>query len=117
MGLRYQLQVGSEDTNNDHAISTGAYGINEIGTFTKNQKIFNNLEEGNYSWRVRAIDYGLATSEWSNKDYFYIDVTPPTIDTIRANYVTNNQIILVVKFKEDFYLDLNRTNCTCYSSF
>ena len=108
MGLRYQLQVGSEDKNNDHAISTGAYGISEIGTFTKNQKIYNNLEEGNYSWRVRAIDYGLATSEWSNKDYFYIDVTPPTIDTIRANYVTNNQIILVVKFKEDFYLDLNK---------
>ena len=72
MGLRYQLQVGSEDTNNDHAISTGAYNISEIGTFTKNQKIINNLEEGSYSWRVRALDYGLATSNWSNKDYFYM---------------------------------------------
>ena len=40
-------------------------------------------------------------------DYFYIDVTAPTIDTIRANYVSDDQIILVVKFKEDFYLDLN----------
>ncbi|MFL3007180.1 MAG: FG-GAP-like repeat-containing protein [Candidatus Neomarinimicrobiota bacterium] len=108
MGLRYQLQVGSEDNNNNHAISTGAYGISEIGTFTKNQKILTNLGEGSYSWRVRAIDYGLATSNWSNKDYFYIDVTPPTIDTIRANYVTNNQIILVIKFKEDFYLNLNK---------
>ena len=108
LGIRYQIQVGSEDNNNEHSISTGNYGIGEIGTFTNNQKVLKNLEEGNYSWRVRAIDYGLAASEWSNRDYFYIDVTAPTIDTIRANYVTNDQIILIVKFKEDFYLDINK---------
>ena len=107
LGLRYQLQIGSEDSDNEHAISTGVYGISEIGTFTKTDKLLKNLDEGNYSWRVRAIDYGLATSEWSNKDYFYIDVTAPSIDTIRANYVTNDQIILIIKFKEDFYLDLS----------
>ena len=107
-GLRYQIQIGSEDENNDHAISTGHYGINNIGTFTMTQKTIKNLLEGNYSWRVRAIDYGLRASEWSNTDYFYIDVTAPTIDTIRSNYVTNDQIILVIKFKEDFYLDLNK---------
>ena len=107
-GLRYQIQVGSEDENNDHAVSTGSYGINEIGTFTRPQKTLKNLNEGSYNWKVRAIDYGLAASEWSNTDYFYIDVTAPTIDTIRANYVTNNQIILVIKFKEDFYLDINK---------
>ena len=67
-----------------------------------------NLKEGNYSWRVRAIDHGYATSNWSNSEYFYIDVTAPTIDTIRANYVSSDQIILVVKFKEDFYLDINK---------
>ena len=66
------------------------------------QKTIKNLSEGNYSWRVRAIDYGLRASEWSNTDYFYIDVTAPAIDTIRSNYVTNDQIILVIKFKEDF---------------
>ena len=106
-GLRYHIQVGSEEENNDHAISTGHYGIGEIGLINKNQKILNNLPEGNYNWRVRAVDHGLAKSNWSNTEYFYIDVTAPTIDTIRANYVTSNQIILVVKFKEDFYLDLN----------
>ena len=107
-GLRYQIQIGSEDENNQHSISTGHYGINEIGTFTKPEKTIKNLQEGNYSWRVRAIDYGLMYSEWSNTDYFYIDVTAPSIDTIRANYVTNDQIILVIKFKEDFNLDLNK---------
>ena len=107
-GLRYQIQIGSENENNDHAISTGHYGINNIGTFAMTQKTIKNLSEGNYSWRVRAIDYGLRASEWSNTDYFYVDVTAPVIDTIRSNYVTNDQIILVVKFKEDFYLDLNK---------
>ena len=111
LGLRYQIQVGSDEENNEHAISTGHYGISEIGTLSPSingpQKNFKNLPEGNYSWRVRAIDHGYAASDWSNTDYFYIDVTAPTVDTIRANYVTDDQIILVVKFKEDFYLDLN----------
>ena len=106
-GLRYQLQIGSEDENNDHAVSTGHYGIGEIGAINRTQKNLRNLPEGNYSWRVRAFDHGHAISNWSNTEYFYIDVTPPTIDTIRANYVSSDQVILVVKFKEDFYLDLN----------
>jgi len=107
LGLRYQIQVGSEEENNEHAISTGHYGVGEIGTFNRTEKRLQNIPEGSYSWRVRAIDHGYASSNWSNMDYFYIDVTAPTVDTIRVNYVTDDQIILVVKFKEDFYLDLN----------
>jgi len=107
LGLRYQIQIGSEDEDNEHAISTGHYGVGEIGTFNRTEKRLQNIPEGSYSWRVRAIDHGYASSDWSNMDYFYIDVTAPTIDTIRANYVSDDQIILVVKFKEDFYLDLN----------
>ena len=111
LGLRYQLQVGYEDESNDHAISTGHYGLSEIGKLAPSingpQKVLKDLKEGNYSWRVRAIDHGKGISNWSSTEYFYIDVTPPKVDTIRANYVSNNQIILIVKFKEDFYLDLN----------
>ncbi len=29
------------------------------------------------------------------------------MDTIRANYVSDDQVILIIKFKEDFYLNLN----------
>ena len=107
LGLRYQVQVGSDEENNEHAVSTGHYGMGEIGYLNRTQKTLKNLEEGNYSWRVRAIDHGLSNSNWSNSEYFYIDVTAPVVDTIRANYVSDDQIILVVKFKEDFYLDLN----------
>ena len=107
LGLRYQIQVGSVDNQNEHAISTGHYGVGNIGTIALNSKKLRNIPEGNYGWRVRAMDHGQATSEWSNTDYFYIDVTAPTIDTIRANYVSKEQIILIVKFEEDFYLDLN----------
>ena len=108
IGLKYHIQIGSDDQNNDHAISTGHYGIGEIGLIGDTKKTIKGLEEGNYSWRVRALDYGYAASNWSSTDYFYIDVTAPTIDTIRANYVADNQIILIVKFKEDFYLDVNK---------
>ena len=65
---RYKLDPKIE--NNQHSISTGHYGINEIGTFTKPEKPIKNLQEGNYSWRVRAIDYGLMPSEWSSADLF-----------------------------------------------
>ena len=108
IGLKYQIQIGNEEENNDHAISTGHYGIGEIGLIGNTQKTIKGLAEGNYNWRVRAVDYGHALSDWSNRDYFYIDVTAPTIDTIRANYVSDNQVILIVKFKEDFYLDLSK---------
>lgn len=107
LGLRYQIQIGSEEDQNPHAISTGHYGVDGIGTFNRTTKIIRNIPEGNYNWRVRAIDHGSALSNWSSTEYFYIDVTAPTVDTIRANYVSDEQIILIVKFKEDFYLDLN----------
>ena len=106
-GLRYQIQIGSQEEGNEHAISTGHYGVGEIGTFNRTEKTIRNIPEGNYGWRVRAIDHGYAVSNWSNTDYFYIDITAPEIDTIRTNYVSDDQIILIVKFKEDFYLDLN----------
>ena len=115
LGLRYQLQIGSENESNLHSISTGHYGVDGIGTIKQIkdgiswglQKIVQDIPEGNYNWRVRAIDHGSALSNWSSTEYFYIDVTAPTVDTIRANYVSDEQIILIVKFEEDFYLDLN----------
>ena len=107
LALKYQVQIGSDDEQNEHAISSGKYDISEIGTTNLNHKLIQNLPEGNYNWRVRAIDNGLATSDWSNRGYFYIDITPPNLDTIRANYVSDDQIILIVKFIESFYLNLN----------
>ena len=107
LSLRYQIQIGSDDEGNDHAISSGKYDISEIGTTNRNRKLIQNLPEGNYNWRVRAIDNGLSASNWSNTEYFYIDVTPPALDTVRANYVSDNQVILIIKFKEDFYLNIN----------
>ena len=89
--LRFQIQIGSDEENNEHGISSGKYDISEIGTTNLNRKLVQNLSEGNYSWRVRAIDNGLSASNWSNTEYFYIDVTPPVLDTVRANYVSDDQ--------------------------
>ena len=106
-GLKYQIQIGSEDNENDHEIITGHYGNNNIGLTYLTRKIVRNIPEGNYFWNVRSLDHGDRKSDWSEKDYFYIDVTPPKVDTIRANYITSKDIILVIKFEESFLLNLN----------
>lgn len=106
-GLNYQIQIGSDENNKEHAIITGHYGNNNIGTTNLTSKIIENIPEGNYFWRVKAIDHGNRKSNWSTEDYFYIDTTPPTVDTIRANYISAKDVILVIKFKEEFFLDIN----------
>ena len=102
-GLLYQLQVGTEE--NEHKIITGHYGVGLVGTTNLTYKYLRNVPEGNYKWRVRSIDHAKSISEWSSWHEFYIDVTAPSIESLQANYVTNEQIILVIKFKEDFFLD------------
>ena len=49
LGLRYQIQIGSEEENNEHAISTGHYGVGNIGTTNLTQKKLRDIPEGNYS--------------------------------------------------------------------
>ena len=105
--LQYQLQVGNSDNNNDHEIISGNYGVARIGITNLTTKKINSIPEGNYKWRVRAMDHGFSLSDWSRWDYFYVDITAPKVDSIRANYVTKNQIILIIEFKEDFYLDFS----------
>ncbi len=102
-GLLYQLQVGTEE--NEHEIITGHYGIGLTGTTNLTYRYLRNIPEGNYKWRVRSIDHAKSASEWSSWHEFYIDVTAPTIESVQANYVTKEQVILVIKFKEDFFLD------------
>ena len=106
-GIYFQIQMGNEDNGNTHEVISGAYGNNGSGDIKTNFKFVNKIPEGNYSWRVRALDHSKAYSEWSSLNYFYIDVSPPKIDTIRANYLTDKDLIIVVKFEEAFYLDLN----------
>ncbi len=108
MGIYFQMQIGSEDNGNEHAIISGVYGNNGPGNIKTNFKFVNQIPEGNYSWRVRALDHNKSHSEWSTSNYFYIDITPPKIDTIRANYLTDKDLIIVVKFEEEFFLDLNK---------
>ncbi|MBH10461.1 MAG: hypothetical protein CMG74_08970, partial [Candidatus Marinimicrobia bacterium] len=106
-GILYQLQVGgyTDTTENEHQIISGNYGISNIGAINLTTKILRSIPEGNYKWRIRSLDHGSAKSEWTNWNYFYIDITAPSVETVRANYVTSKQIILVIKFKESFFLD------------
>ena len=108
-GIRYQLQMGGDQNYNlyanTHSIISGKYGTGTMGTFAKNNRLIKSIPEGRYQWRVRAMDYGLGTSAWSDWDYFYIDQTAPVVETIQANYGVSGQIILVVNFEEEFEMD------------
>ncbi len=108
-GIKYQLQMG-EDQNynlggNTHSIISGAYGTGRMGTRSGTSQMIHQLPEGRYQWRVKAVDYSLGASDWSDWDYFYIDQTPPIVETIQVNYGVGGQIILVIKFEEEFEMD------------
>jgi len=108
-GLRYLLQMGG-DLNydlsaNTHSIISGNYGVGHIGSIPGTDRTIIDIPEGRYQWRVRAMDHSRAHSAWSDWDYFYIDLTPPVVDTIQANYGVSGQIILVIRFEEEFEMD------------
>ena len=63
------------------------------------------MPEGRYQWRVKSVDHGLSTSDWSDWDYFYIDQTPPQVYEVKVNYGVGSQIIVIVNFKEEFEMD------------
>ncbi|MFL2989650.1 MAG: FG-GAP-like repeat-containing protein, partial [Candidatus Neomarinimicrobiota bacterium] len=109
IALKYQLQMG-EDQNyslagNTHSIISGKYGTGRMGSRSGTSHVINSLPEGRYQWRVRSIDHSLGSSEWSDWDYYYIDQTPPKVDTIQVNYGVGGQIIIIVNFKEEFEMN------------
>ena len=118
LGIRYQLQLGGDQNYNlyanTHSIISGKYGTGRMGTLAKNSRLVQSIPEGRYQWRVRAVDHGLGVSEWSDWDYFYIDQTAPVVETIQANYGVGGQIILVVRFEEEYEMDNNTPSADPY---
>jgi len=114
LGIRYQLQMGGDQNYNllanTNSIISGAYGTGRMNLLIKNNHLIHHIPEGRYQWRVRAIDHGLRSSHWSDWDYFYIDQTAPTVESIQANYGVGGQIILVITFKEEFEMDNNSSS-------
>ena len=114
LGIRYQLQMGGDQNYNllanTNSIISGAYGTGRMNLLIKNNHLIHHIPEGRYQWRVRAIDHGLGSSHWSDWDYFYIDQTAPTVESIQANYGVGGQIILVITFKEEFEMDNNSSS-------
>jgi hypothetical protein len=90
---------------NTHSIISGKYGTGRMGSRSGTSHVINSLPEGRYQWRVRSIDHSLGSSEWSDWDYYYIDQTPPEVDTIQVNYGVGGQIIIIVNFKEEFEMN------------
>jgi hypothetical protein len=62
------------------------------------------LESGNYVWAARAIDNGLASSDWSLQQDFIIDTIKPAVDSIDVQpraLGSANRITVVVTFQDE----------------
>jgi plastocyanin len=66
----YQVQLASDE---------GFETILSSEFFTNSDGIFSDLDDGSYSWRVRAQDNAANWSEWSQVKSFTVDTLPPSV--------------------------------------
>ena len=79
--LTYRLRVGTQP--GGHQIRPGISGINP-GSVRNTTYRLQSLTSGTYFWAVRAIDNGLASSEWSEEASFIVDTERPVVDSIQV---------------------------------
>lgn len=74
--LTYQLRLGT--TSGGHEILSGTH-TPLMGLIQNTSHQLNNLESGQYFWTVRAVDHGLAVSNWAEEAAFIVDTVRPII--------------------------------------
>ena len=74
--LTYQLRLGT--TPGGHEILSGAHAP-LMGSIRKVSHQLNHLNSGQYFWSVRAVDNGLAVSNWADEGQFIVDTVRPVI--------------------------------------
>jgi hypothetical protein len=74
--LTYQLRLGT--TSGGHEILSGAHAP-MMGQIRKSSHLLVNLTSGQYFWSVRAVDNGLATSNWAQENRFIVDTIRPVL--------------------------------------
>ncbi len=107
--LTYQIRVGTTIGGNE--IVSGAQEP-EIGRFgSTTHREITGLISGDHTWSVRAVDNGLAASEWSPEQSFRIDTDPPSVSaesvTITPDSTGVNTVTMFIVVDENFELDLS----------
>lgn len=107
--LTYQIRVGV--TSGGSEIVSGVQPP-EIGRFgSTRSRTITGLTSGDYYWSVRAIDNGLAASEWSIDRSFRVDTDPPTVGadsvTVTPDSAGIGTATIFIIVTENFELDLS----------
>jgi len=102
--LTYSVRVGTSFGSNDILSGAAPNGDGKLGTAVN--KRIKDLADGTYYWQVRTVDQSYALSPWSSSSSFYIDTKAPVVDTLIANFSPNNSVVIVVKFEEQFGMDI-----------
>ena len=79
--LTYRLRVGTQP--GGHQVRPGISGTHP-GSVRNTMYRLQSLSSGIYFWSVRAIDNGLAASEWSKDASFIVDTERPVVDSIQV---------------------------------
>lgn len=102
--LTYSVRVGTSHESDDILSGADPNGDGRLGAALTRKIV--SLEDGMYYWQVRTVDQGHAVSNWSSGASFFIDTTPPVVDTLIANFNPNNSVVIVVEFQEQFGMDI-----------
>ena len=79
--LTYEVRVGATAASNDIRSGTTP---DAFGSLRTTSLVLRNMPSGSYFWSVRAIDSGIATSEWAEDNPFIVDTVSPVIDSIQV---------------------------------
>jgi hypothetical protein len=80
--LTYEVRLGSET--GSHDIRSGV-SAEEFGSIRSTSLLLNNIPSGTYFWATRAIDAGLAKSDYSEESTFIVDTINPVVDSIQVS--------------------------------
>jgi len=103
----YQVRVGLS-SGGDEIVSGMIHPV--IGTYgSLTTRVVTGLTSGDYYWSVRAVDNGLAASEWAIQKMFRVDTDPPSVDNTSLTATPDSAgigtITILLNITENFELD------------
>ena len=101
IALTYALRVGTEPGGSQILSGVRGPGPGPVrGTTYRLQ----NLESGRYFWAVRALDSGLASSDFSSEESFIVDTVKPVVSSVKVSppvLLEGRRATVVVNFQDE----------------
>ncbi len=105
--LTYQFRIGTTSGGSEIVSGVTPAGIGTYGSALS--RTITGLVSGDYYWSVRAVDNGLAASDWSTEEVFRVDTDPPTVLTSNVTATPDTagigKVTILISVTENFDLD------------